>query len=138
MNTRNLLVSVSLLALGAFVVLPAAASVEYAAQPLAAKAIATMTADDSADGPKNDDSPDKGDLGLAAPAPVVVADDSADGAGDSSSTSSDRGSSDRGSADRGSDRGSADKGSDRGGKGSGEGHGDSGHSPGHSGHSSRG
>jgi hypothetical protein len=74
MNTRNLLASVSLLALGAFVALPAAASVERAAQPLAAKAIATMTADDSADGAKNDGSLDKGDLGLAAPAPVVVAD----------------------------------------------------------------
>ena len=73
MNARNLLASVSLLALGAFA-LPATASVERAAQSLAAKAIATMRADDSADGPKNDGSLDKGDLGLAAPAPVVVAD----------------------------------------------------------------
>jgi hypothetical protein len=158
MNARNILASTSFLVLGAFVTLPALASVEPAGAALGLAAPIALTApqhvaDDSIDRKDNgrddfrDDS--KGDLGLSAPsayAPKQLADNSGDGPGDGSS--SDGHGDGKGSSDghgEGKGKGSSDghgegKGSSEGhGKGSSDGHGDSGHSSGHSSaHGSRG
>ena len=146
MNARILLATVSLAALGGFAIQPAAASTGQEVHPFAAKALVTpaAAADDSRDSLKDDGSLDKGDLGLAAPASMVVADDSADGSGDSAS-SSDSGSSDSGSSGKGDSKGEKGSGDGKGssdgqgkgssdghGKGSSDGHGGSGHSSGHS------
>lgn len=78
MNTRNILASVSFLALGALLALPAVASAPASLGP------AVLAANDSVD--VKDDGASKdgiGDLGLAAPttltAPMQLADDSAQG-----------------------------------------------------------
>ena len=128
MNTRIILASVSFLALGAFLALPAVAS---APGSLGLTGPAVLAANNSVDVKDNGASKDGiGDLGLAAPttlrAPLQLADNSGDGVGDSGSSSSDGHGDGKGSGDSGSSSSDGHGHSD--GKGSSDGHGTSGHS----------